>query len=245
MPNGNSTIQGSINTYTPAESLPVQNMTSPGLEGATLVTEEVQLAPIEVLEDTFVETLEAPASTANTEAYTIDTSFVTNPHSDTAPTFGRHDTSGNTTYQMSDEDLRKVVYVVNHESNGTYEDALGVISVILNRIEDGRFNASTPLEVVTAPNQFEVWSDEKANAFTLEQANPNVLQAVQDATLGGIRNNDYVEFKASYSKDYTKGGELKHQLVEGGNKYHHLAKHLNRYDVVTPDSSSTQTPNAF
>lgn len=144
---------------------------------------------------------------------------------------GYHLTVGNTTYDATDRDVKVLYYVVSKESNGTYEDALGVISVILNRMEDGRFHDDSLLSVVSQKNQFEVWNEAKVMRFiekTDIEINENVWNALYDALFLGIRNNDYVEFKAQDSSDYSVTGEKKCQFVEDGNKYHNLALHLDR-----------------
>lgn len=177
------------------------------------MVEEVNITPTPT--ETETETVEPVPTNVENQNLTIIT--------------GLHQTNGNTTYSMSEADFKKIAFVVNHECNGTYEDALGVISVILNRIEDGRYNASTPLEIVTQPGQFAVWNEEQAHSFQLENLkSPYVLNALNDALNNGIRNNDYIEFKASNSSDYDRNGELKVQLVAGGNKYHRVAQHVNR-----------------
>lgn len=147
---------------------------------------------------------------------------------------GYHYTTGNTTYPMSEEDFYKLVVIINAESNKTYEDALGVASVIANRIEDGGWGGSMPLEIATAQGQFVVWQNSSVRsaastaASTQSFDNAEVVKATRDCFFGGIRNNDYVEFKSSGSSTYSSSGEKKYQIVSGGNKYHHLAEKLNR-----------------
>lgn len=147
---------------------------------------------------------------------------------------GYHYTTGNTTYPMSEEDFYKLVVIINAESNKTYEDALGVASVIANRIEDGGWGGNMPLEIATAQGQFAVWQNSSVRSAASAAAssgsfdNAEVVKAARDCFFGGIRNNDYVEFKSSGSPAYSSSGEKKYQIVSGGNKYHHLAENLNR-----------------
>ncbi|MCH5167760.1 MAG: cell wall hydrolase [Erysipelotrichales bacterium] len=144
-----------------------------------------------------------------------------------------HLTYNNTTYYVSEKEFYYLLYVAQHECNGTYEDALTVISIILNRCEDYRFELNSPLEVIKVEGQFEVWDEVQAENFANnpnKEINPNVYNALVDALYNGIRNNDYVEFKASNSSDYTKKGEKKYQFVENGNKVHNLARTLDRAD---------------
>lgn len=44
-----------------------------------------------------------------------------------------------------------------------------------------------------------------------------------DAIFLGVRNNDYIEFKASYVT-----GNGKYQIVPGGNNYHNLVDFVGR-----------------
>lgn len=147
---------------------------------------------------------------------------------------GSHYTTGNTTYPMSNEDLYRVISCIEGESNGTYEDALAVASVIANRIDDGRFSEVTPLGIVSHPGQFVAWDSAKANSYANNPSlckNPEIIKAAEDVFYNGIRNNDYVEFKAASSPDRSVTGELKYQFVDGGNKYHNLAQSLDRINV--------------
>lgn len=161
---------------------------------------------------------------------------------------GSHYTTGNTTYPMSNEDLYRVISCIEGESNGTYEDALAIASVIANRIDDGRFSEITPLGIVSHPGQFEAWDNAKANSYANDPSlckNPEIIKAAEDVFYNGIRNNDYVEFKAASSPDRSITGELKYQFVEGGNKFHNLAQSLDRVNVqmasATNNISSSNT----
>ncbi len=141
---------------------------------------------------------------------------------------GKHETYGNTTYQLTEEQRNTMCAVIELESNGTYEDALGVASVIANRMEDPRYqkyNYTTPIDVVAHPGQFAVWSKINSNRTS---ENPEVLKAIVDCFQNGKRNNDYTEFKASSSSDYSISGEQKIQLIQDGNKYHNPAISLDR-----------------
>lgn len=153
---------------------------------------------------------------------------------------GSHYTTGNTTYPMSNEDLYRVISCIEGESNGTYEDALAVASVIANRIDDGRFSEVTPLGIVSHPGQFVAWDSAKANSYANNPSlckNPEIIKAAEDVFYNGIRNNDYVEFKAASSPDRSVTGELKYQFVDGGNKYHNLAQSLDRINVQMASSN--------
>lgn len=141
---------------------------------------------------------------------------------------GYHLTYNNTTYQdINMRAFRILYYVVYEESNRTYEDALGVISVILNRKQDsGYCSASSLEELVMKKSQFAVWDEVKAMNFVNDinaPINENVWNAMYDAIFLGVRNNDYIEFKASYVT-----GNGKYQIVPGGNNYHNLVDFVGR-----------------
>ena len=160
---------------------------------------------------------------------------------------GYHYTTGNTTYPMSEEDFYKLVVIINAESNKTYEDALGVASVIANRVEDGGWGGDMPLDIATAQGQFVVWQNSSVRSQASAAAssgsfdNAEVVKAARDCFFGGIRNNDYVEFKSSGSPTYSSSGEKKYQIVSGGNKYHHLAENLNRVNQNQYSSTDIAT----
>ena len=160
---------------------------------------------------------------------------------------GYHYTTGNTTYPMSEEDFYKLVVIINAESNKTYEDALGVASVIANRVEDGGWGGDMPLEIATAQGQFVVWQNSSVRSAAAAAAssgsfdNAEVVKAARDCFFGGIRNNDYVEFKSASSPTYSSSGEKKYQIVSGGNKYHHLAENLNRVNQNQYSSTDIAT----
>ncbi len=139
---------------------------------------------------------------------------------------GEHRTSGNTTYNITPSELNQLTYVVEAESNGTFKDALATISVIANRMEDPRFkknNYQSLVDIVSQEGQFAVWNETRASNYNAETGNPEVLKAIQACLYGGLRNNDYVEFKAR-----TATGNDKVQISPNGNKYHNLAVSLDR-----------------
>ena len=158
---------------------------------------------------------------------------------------GLHYTTGNTTYPMTEADLYRVISCIEAESNGDYEDALGVASVIANRIDDGRYSATTPVGIVSYPGQFAAWDASKAERYANDPTlckNPEIVRAAIDVFNNGIRNNDYVEFKSAGSSDYSITGELKYQIVDGGNKFHNLAQSLDRVDTYLA-SAESQIPS--
>ena len=131
-------------------------------------------------------------------------------------------TEGNKTYDLSDYEFDVVVAVVSGEFDKTFDDALGVVSVILNRCDNPTWSnwaGTTPYQQVIRAGQFEVYFGGTylkympgGSAYGSEKYNI-AKQAVLDG-LNGIRNNQYLGFRAwfvtSYSDKY---------IVYGGNRY--------------------------
>lgn len=158
--------------------------------------------------------------------YSFQTTDLESFINDPSIQIGEHRTSGNTTYNVSTSELNQLAFVVEAECNGTFEDALATISVIANRMEDPRFkkyNYQSIVDIVSQKGQFAVWNENRASNHNAETGNPQVLNAIKACLYGGLRNNDYVEFKAK-----TSTGDDKVQISPGGNKYHNPAISLNR-----------------
>ena len=131
-------------------------------------------------------------------------------------------TEGNKNYSLSDYEFDVVVAVVAGEFDKTFDDALGVVSVILNRCDNPTWSnwaGSTPYKQVIRAGQFEVYFAGMylkympgGSQYGSEKYNI-AKQAVTDG-LNGIRNNEYLGFRAwfvtSYSDKY---------IVYGGNRY--------------------------
>ena len=131
-------------------------------------------------------------------------------------------TEGNKNYYLSDYEFDVVVAVVSGEFDKTFDDALGVVSVILNRCDNPTWSnwaGSTPYQQVIRAGQFEVYyagmylSYMPGGSQYGSQKYNIAKQAVIDG-LNGIRNNQYLGFRAwfvtSYSDKY---------IVYGGNRY--------------------------
>ena len=131
-------------------------------------------------------------------------------------------TEGNKTYSLSDYEFDVVVAVVSGEFDKTFDDALGVVSVILNRCDSPKWNSwagYTPYQQVIKKGQFEVYFAGYYLAYMpggsqYGGTKYNIAkQAVTDG-LNGIRNNEYLGFSAwqlsGYSDNY---------IVYGGNRY--------------------------
>ena len=143
------------------------------------------------------------------------------------PDLGFVVTDDNKTYTLPDDEFNLVVAVVAAEYEKSIDDALAVISVILNRCESPTWSewaGASPAMQVVKPNQFEVYSIGSylkympGGAFYGTNHYKLAKQAVIDA-FNGIRNNNYYSFRSwSY---ITSGGDYYsyNYIVEGGNRY--------------------------
>ena len=143
------------------------------------------------------------------------------------PDLGFVVTDNNKTYTLPDDEFDLVVAVVAAEYEKSIDDALAVISVILNRCESPTWSewaGTSPAMQVVKPNQFEVYSIGSylkympGGAFYGTNHYKLAKQAVIDS-FNGIRNNNYYSFRSwSY---ITSGGDYYsyNYIVEGGNRY--------------------------
>ena len=143
------------------------------------------------------------------------------------PDLGFVVTDHNKTYTLSSDEFDLVVAVVAAEYEKSIDDALAVISVILNRCESPTWSewaGTSPAMQVVKPNQFEVYSIGSylkympGGVFYDTNHYKLAKQAVIDA-FNGIRNNNYYSFRSwSY---ISSGGDYYsyNYIVEGGNRY--------------------------
>lgn len=137
-------------------------------------------------------------------------------------TMGFKVTEGNKEYNLTDDEFNVVVAVVAGEFGKDLNDALGVVSVILNRCDSStwaKWAGSSPYRQVIKKGQFEVYQKgyylsympggSKYGSSKYEVAK----QAVIDG-LNGIRNNGYLGFRAWYLANYSSK-----YIVSGGNRY--------------------------
>ena len=125
-------------------------------------------------------------------------------------------TTGNTTYELCDEDFELLCAIVSAESDKTYDDALAVITTILNRCETSNWIAShgrDPIAQATAPNQFVVYQHGSYEGYMNGKAPDTVVQAVTDA-LAGVRNHNYCSFRSNGSTGYSNN-----MISSTGNRY--------------------------
>ena len=131
-------------------------------------------------------------------------------------------TEGNKEYMLSDDQFNVVVAVVAGEYGGDLNDALAVVSVILNRCDStswSRWAGSSPYKQVTAAGQFEVYLKDYYLSYMPGGSKYGstkykiAKQAVIDG-LNGIRNNEYLGFRAWYLTNYSSK-----YIVSGGNRY--------------------------
>lgn len=131
-------------------------------------------------------------------------------------------TEGNKGYTLSDYEFNVVVAVVAGEFGSNMNDALGVVSVILNRCDSQtwiNWAGDTPYKQVIKSGQFEVYG--KGYYLSYMPGGKNyggskyeiAKQAVIDG-LNGIRNNNYLGFRSWYSSGYSDK-----YVISGGNRY--------------------------
>lgn len=139
---------------------------------------------------------------------------------------GYHLTTGNTIYDMPLWEALETMYVGREESAPSYQSALASFSTMANRFEDGRCAyAKNFHDIISRPNQFSVWNQEKASNYTLDQVPDYILKAYYDCFYGGIRNVDTIEFRAAYCV-----ADDRFQVVAGDNNHFNLVQHVDRAD---------------
>lgn len=131
-------------------------------------------------------------------------------------------TENNKNYTLTDYEFDVVVAVVAGEYGGDLNDALAVVSVILNRCDSKTWAAwagSNPYKQVIAKGQFEVYLKDYYMAYMPGGSKYGstkyevAKQAVIDG-LNGIRNNSYMGFRAWYLTNYSSK-----YVTVGGNRY--------------------------
>ena len=125
-------------------------------------------------------------------------------------------TTGNLTYQLCDEDIELLCAIVSAESDKSYDDALAVVSTILNRCEKSNWinsHGRDPIQQATAPNQYVVYQHGSYKRYLNGNAPQTVKQAVMDA-LNGVRNHNYCSFRSNGTTSYSNN-----MITATGNRY--------------------------
>lgn len=125
-------------------------------------------------------------------------------------------TSGHPVYNMNETDYDLICSIVSAESDKSYDDALAVVSTILNRCESPAWinsHGTNPVRQATAPNQFVVYQHGSYQKYTNGNSPDTVKQAVSDA-INGLRNHDYLSFRSNGSTGYSDN-----MITPTGNRY--------------------------
>ncbi len=120
------------------------------------------------------------------------------------PAMGFNVTTGNKIYELTEEEFNIVAGVVACEAAGN-DDALAVMSVILNRADSSRY-PNDPVSVVAAKGQFSCY---------WKQGNPERYASVVRDALNGIRNNEYYSFNCPNCSPH-----IANYVVDGGNWFY-------------------------
>ena len=125
-------------------------------------------------------------------------------------------TTDNKKYNMSSEEYNVLCAIVAAECDKSSDDALAVISVILNRCENSAWinsHGTSPYKQATAKNQFVVFQEGYYKKYLGDNCPKNVKQAVSDAC-NGIRNNKFLSFRSNSSTGYSNN-----LITTSGNRY--------------------------
>ena len=203
-------IAMSVSVLFEEEIIPVQN------EMDDFVLEE--LPSLDIKEE--VKTLEE--ETENTEPESVPLVSVDASKYSSREEKGFKVTEGNKEYNLSGYEFDVVVAVVAGEFDKNLNDALAVVSVILNRCDSktwARWAGSSPYDQVVASGQFEVYFRDYYLSYMPggSRYGGEKYQVAKQALIdgmNGIRNNSYLGFRASHLTNYSDK-----YIVDGGNRY--------------------------
>lgn len=131
-------------------------------------------------------------------------------------------TEGNKNYDLSEDEFNVVVAVVAGEFGSDLNDALGVVSVILNRCDSStwvNWAGNTPYKQVIKSGQFEVYFKGYYKSYMPggKHYGGSKYQIAKQAVIdgfNGIRNNNYLGFRSWHSTGYSSK-----YIISGGNRY--------------------------
>ena len=131
-------------------------------------------------------------------------------------------TEGNKNYDLSEDEFNVVVAVVAGEFGSDMNDALGVVSVILNRCDSStwvNWAGNTPYKQVIKSGQFEVYFKGYYKSYMPggKHYGGSKYQVAKQAVIdgfNGIRNNNYLGFRSWHSTGYSSK-----YIISGGNRY--------------------------
>ena len=188
----------------------IEDLTLEELPSLDVIDEDLEKIeePKEVIEEEVVE---------SQPLYSIDASkYISNE------SMGFVITEDNKHYDLSEYEFNVVAAVVAGEFDKDLNDALGVVSVILNRCDSEKWSkwaGNSPYTQVIRAGQFEVYFDgiyldymPGGSKYGTDKYNI-ARQALLDG-LNGIRNNDYLGFRAWWISGYSDK-----YIIQGGNRY--------------------------
>ena len=131
-------------------------------------------------------------------------------------------TEGNKNYDLSEDEFNVVGAVVAGEFGSDLNDALGVVSVILNRCDSStwvNWAGNTPYKQVIKSGQFEVYFKGYYKSYMPggKHYGGSKYQVAKQAVIdgfNGIRNNNYLGFRSWHSTGYSSK-----YIISGGNRY--------------------------
>lgn len=204
-----------------SDSVKLEDFMEQQLKTYTVTNEEASSSLkslVDKLQSTFNENGEiishvAVSSTFNSMESAIDTSVYRS-----VPEKGFNVSTGNTVYEVTDDDRKFIYSVVAAEAINDYDDALAVISVVLNRCESDKWamaSNNTPVGQLKRKGQFSAYlAGNYKKYYNGSVAIPETIQRAVDDALNGVRNCSYLGFNAGYVKNYHGV-----QISKGGNQY--------------------------
>lgn len=123
-------------------------------------------------------------------------------------------TTGNKTYEPTDQERQVLYNLVAGEFGRDYDDALGVASTVLNRCDTNYSNNGTTLwSQLSARGQYGTYYQGTVAPWATPERYAIAKRAVDDA-LAGVRNCQYTNYRSNGSTWY--GGYM---ISAGGNRF--------------------------